>query len=214
MPTSTLPSMRPHLLQGHPSHCHYLGQIYSNHHTIQANPDSRDSYIFLCCTKFSLTVKVELNRFGLTHTGHLVLKTAFNSDKLAIKGPFICLNCIVNIFQCDRTSRKLHSIVKIENKNCYQWEDCHYLLGARDLPASNRVMLVASMLGKVFSLHEEWIQSIISATFVGSPMVVIDVNHEKKENSINIVSNASCCTANCLVPRVKSTVTISASLWN
>jgi hypothetical protein len=67
----------------------------------------------------------------LTRTGHLFLRTTFKCDKLAIfaiRGPFIYLTCTVNLFQCDQVYRKLHSIVKIENKNCYHWEDCLYLL--------------------------------------------------------------------------------------
>lgn len=135
--------------------------------------------------------KVGLNRFGLTRTGHLFLRTTFKCDKLAIfaiRGPFIYLTCTVNLFQCDQVYRKLHSIVKIENKNCYHWEDCLYLLWARDLPTSNRVMLVASMLWniQVFSLQqrrrtplEEWIKRVLSATSVDAPMFVIDLNHEK-----------------------------------
>ncbi|KAL6064939.1 hypothetical protein STEG23_026963 [Scotinomys teguina] len=61
-------------------------------------------------------MNVGMNRLGAI--GHLVTRAALNSgkvDNVAINDPFIDLNYMVYIFQCDFTQGKFHSTAKTEN---------------------------------------------------------------------------------------------------
>ncbi|KAK1346402.1 LOW QUALITY PROTEIN: hypothetical protein QTO34_000258 [Cnephaeus nilssonii] len=155
-------------------------------------------------------VKVGVNGFG--RIGRLVTRAAFNSGKVdivAINDPFIDLNYMVYIMILLMASSKAPSRLRMgslsstespspssRNPANIKWGDA----GAEYVVESTGVFTTMEKAGAHLKGGAKRV--IISAPSADASMFVMSVNHDKYDNSLKIVSNAS-CTTNCLAPLAK-----------
>ncbi|XP_030596559.1 glyceraldehyde-3-phosphate dehydrogenase-like [Archocentrus centrarchus] len=160
-------------------------------------------------------VKIGINGFG--RIGRLVTRAAVTGGKVevvAINDPFIDLEYMAYMFKYDSTHGTWkHGEVKTEDGRLVIGNMHIMVFHERD-PASIKwcdagVDYVVESTG-VFTTIEKASahlkggakRVVISAPSADAPMFVMGVNHEKYNNSLKVVSNAS-CTTNCLAPLAK-----------
>uniref|UniRef100_A0AAY4ASB7 Glyceraldehyde-3-phosphate dehydrogenase n=1 Tax=Denticeps clupeoides TaxID=299321 RepID=A0AAY4ASB7_9TELE len=151
-------------------------------------------------TKIEKMVKVGVNGFG--RIGRLVTRAAFQSKKVeivAINDPFIDLEYMVYMFKYDSTHGLFRGEVKAEGGKL--------VIDGKAITVFSEYVLL--LFVNSFCIHNSSAhlkggakRVIISAPSADAPMFVMGVNHEKYENSLKVVSNAS-CTTNCLAPLAK-----------
>ncbi|XP_075398854.1 glyceraldehyde-3-phosphate dehydrogenase-like [Tenrec ecaudatus] len=136
-------------------------------------------------------------------------------DIVSINGPLIDLNYMDHMVQNDPTHAEFNDSVKAENgkliikgksMSIYIFPECDPTntkcseAGAEYVIESTGVFTTLEKVGAHMKGGVEKV--IISAPSANGPMFVMGMDHEKYDNSLKIVSNAS-CTTNCLVPLAK-----------
>ncbi|XP_044516873.1 glyceraldehyde-3-phosphate dehydrogenase-like [Gracilinanus agilis] len=159
-------------------------------------------------------VKVGINGFG--RIGRLVTRAAINSGKVdivAINDPFLDVEYMIYLFIYDSTHGKFKgSVTAKEGKMVIngkaitifqerdptniKWKDA----GALYVVESTGVFTTIEKASTHLKGGAKRV--IISAPSADAPMFVMGVNHETYENTLQVVSNAS-CTTNCLAPLAK-----------
>jgi len=157
--------------------------------------------------------KVGINGFG--RIGRLVLRAAIDKGVavVAINDPFIELDYMVYMFKYDSTHGKFKGEISADGGKLVINGQKISVYGERDpnaIPWSkDGAEYIVESTG-VFTTTEKASahltgggkKVIISAPSADAPMFVMGVNHEKYDNSLKVVSNAS-CTTNCLAPLAK-----------
>lgn len=163
-----------------------------------------------------MSINVGINGFG--RIGRLVMRAAADKPHInivAINDPFISVDYMEYMYKYDtvhgrssetvshdKESKTLHvdgkPIVVFGEKDPsnINWGSA----GADYVIESTGVFTTTEKASKHFAGGAKKV--VISAPSADAPMFVVGVNHEKYDNSMDVVSNAS-CTTNCLAPLAK-----------
>ncbi|XP_033763642.1 glyceraldehyde-3-phosphate dehydrogenase-like [Pecten maximus] len=160
-------------------------------------------------------IKVGINGFG--RIGRLVMRAALDKQMnvVAINDPFIDLEYMVYMMKYDSTHGRCTYTVDYDkdNKKLIVNGQKIAVFAERDPAAigwgDSGADYVVESTGVFTTLEKAAAHQkggakkvIISAPSADAPMFVMGVNHKSYQNSMNIVSNAS-CTTNCLAPLAK-----------
>jgi glyceraldehyde 3-phosphate dehydrogenase len=160
-------------------------------------------------------VNIGINGFG--RIGRLVMRAARNDPMVnivAVNDPFIPTDYMEYMFQYDTVHGEYPGTVKqIDDKTINIDGKTISVFGERDPSNINWGSAGADYVVEstgVFTTTEKASahmkggakKVVISAPSADAPMFVMGVNQEKYENSMDVVSNAS-CTTNCLAPMAK-----------
>ncbi|XP_075071953.1 glyceraldehyde-3-phosphate dehydrogenase [Mixophyes fleayi] len=159
-------------------------------------------------------VNIGINGFG--RIGRLVCRAAVTSGKVnivAINDPFIDLDYMVYMFKYDSTHGRFKGEVKAEGGKLVINNHKITVSQERD-PANIKwadagAVYVVESTGVFTTIDKASAhlkggakRVIISAPSADARMFVVGVNHEEYDNSLKVISNAS-CTTNCLAPLAK-----------
>ncbi|GAB1302534.1 Glyceraldehyde-3-phosphate dehydrogenase [Apodemus speciosus] len=218
--TPSAETRTPSLAPGHPPpsylvSCEYFKRILW---ALCSSLFQRQPHLLVQCQPRPVDKMVKVGVSGFGRILRLVTRAAFCNlsgkvEIVAINDPSIDLNYMVYMFQSDSTHGKFNGTVEAENGKLaingkpiaifqerdpadIKWGDT----GAECVLASTGVFTTMEKAGGPL---EGWDQRvIISAPSADASMFVMGVNHEKYDNSVKIVSNAS-CTTNCFAPLAK-----------
>merc|ERR1712168_469186 len=171
------------------------------------------AFVFLRI-KLEKMVNIGINGFG--RIGRLVTRVCAGRDDVnvvAINDPFIDLDYMIYMFKYDSTHGRFNGTVE-EKEGKLVINGQEITVFSERNPAAIKwgsagADVVVESTG-VFTTVEKASQHlqggakhvVISAPSADAPMFAMGVNQEKYENSMKIVSNAS-CTTNCLAPLAK-----------
>merc|ERR1712168_1233755 len=161
--------------------------------------------------------QIGINGFG--RIGRLVLRAALESglvDVVGINDPFIDLDYMGYMFKYDSTHGRFKGEVSLKGGklnvdgkliNIHNEREPGNIPwrtdGAEYVVESTGVFTTVEKAGQHFGKDNMNCKKVvISAPSADAPMFVMGVNEEKYDNSLNVVSNAS-CTTNCLAPLAK-----------
>ena len=161
-----------------------------------------------------MSVKVGINGFG--RIGKLVFQAALEKgevDVVAINDPFITADYMAYMVKFDTVHGRFNGEVRAEDNklivngksiNVYNEMDPHNIPWAKE---GVEFVLECSGVFTTMDKAQAHIDAgakkvIISAPSKDAPMFVMGVNNDKYDQSMTIVSNAS-CTTNCLAPLAK-----------
>jgi len=190
--------------------------LLSRFDNLESKLDKAGSQSKKSSTKKSTGMGVKFGINGFGRIGRLVLRAACEHDGIDvvhINDPFVNLDYMVYLFKYDSTHLKFKGEVCAKDGKLVVNGKAISVSMERDpenIPwGSSGSEYVVESSGVFTTLEKAGLhlkggaqKVLISAPSADAPMFVMGVNEEKYENSMNVVSNAS-CTTNCLAPLAK-----------